>query len=137
MKYLNLITSTFLILIGLAFLNVAFQALFSPQTVMDNVGILLNNASASNSVRANYGGMNLMYGLFCLYAAFRMPNQALGLIALFTLGFILGRFWSFYLDGPANGFVINWLVTESLAFVISSTLLYFRWKEIPSLAMSN
>jgi hypothetical protein len=121
-----MITAIFLILIGLAFINVAVQALFTPQTVMDNVGILLNNSSATNSVRANYGGMNLMYGLFCLYGAFRLQNAALGLIALFTLGFIVGRFWSFYLDGAANEFVLNWLITESAAFMISSVLLYLK-----------
>jgi hypothetical protein len=126
MKYLNIISAIFLVLIGVAFLNVAIYALFAPQSVMANVGILLDNSSATNSVRANYGGMNLAYGLFCLYGAFRLQNAALGLIALFTAGFIVGRFWSFYLDGAANEFVVNWLVTESVAFVISSVLLFLK-----------
>ncbi len=31
---------------------------------MDNVGIALNNASAESSMRAVYGGMHLVFGLF-------------------------------------------------------------------------
>ncbi len=120
----NTITKAFLVLIGLAFLNVAIQALLNPQAVMGNVGISLDNPSALNSIRAYYGGVNLFFGLFLAYSAFR--GQATGLILsiLYSGGFVVGRLLSLSLDGQPNGFVTQWLFVESFVLIVS--LLLYR-----------
>ena len=51
---LNLtITRVFLILLALATLNIAVQAILDPQVIFDNVQVQLGNLTARNSVRAS------------------------------------------------------------------------------------
>jgi hypothetical protein len=120
----NTIAKAFLLLIGLAFLNVAIQALFTPQAVMGNVGISLDNPSALNSIRAYYGGVNLFFGLFLAYSGFKAQATGLILSILYSGGFVAGRLLSFALDGQPNGFVTKWLFVESFVLIVS--LLLYR-----------
>jgi hypothetical protein len=123
MKTVNRISLFFLVLMGLAFANVGIQALVNPQSVMDNVSIVLNNTSAFSSIRAIYGGMHLVFGLFCFWGAFKMQKEALGLVILYTLGFVAGRLVGVGIDGAPNSFVITWLITESASCLIAIGLL--------------
>lgn len=123
MKTLNKVITGFLIFVGLAFVNVAVQAIASPQAVFDNVQVTLGNVSALNSVRANYGFVNLVLGLFMVYGAFKMQREALLITALFCWGFVIGRLYSIGVDGMPNAFVIQWLVTEAVLGVVAVVLL--------------
>src|ERR1041384_4921881 len=67
------IAQVFLALMGLAFCKAGFEALFIPQAVLANVGIVLDNASAYSSMRAVYGGMHFSFGLCCFWGIFRNP----------------------------------------------------------------
>ncbi len=115
----------FLTLVGLAFLSIAIQALFTPQLVMDNVDIQLTNISAKSSTMGFYGGVNLLLGLYIIYAGFK--NQSMGLIlaALYGGGFVIGRLLSLIMDGMPNSFVLTWLGVESTLTLIA-LLLYFN-----------
>lgn len=54
------ISRIFLLLISLATLNIAMQALLDPQTVMTMVDVQMgDNITARNSIRAFYGAVNL------------------------------------------------------------------------------
>jgi len=99
-------------LLGLAFAKTGIETLIDPQAVLDQVGITLDNASALSSMRAVYGGMHLVFGLFCLSGIFRNQAAALTLVILYTAGFTLGRLSGILADGPPNSFVITWLFTE-------------------------
>lgn len=123
MKTLNKVIIGFLIFVGLAFINVAVQAIASPQAVFDNVQVTLGNVSALNSVRANYGFVNLVLGLFMVYGSFKMQREALLITALFCWGFVIGRLYSIGVDGMPNAFVIQWLVTEAVLGVVAIVLL--------------
>ena len=107
---------------GLAFVKVGIEVLIDPQAVVANVNIQLTNPSASSSMRAVYGGMHLVFGLFCFYGAFKARMQALGLVLLYTTGFVLGRLCGIVSDGIPNAFVTQWLVTETVSLVIASFL---------------
>lgn len=122
MKTIHRISLFFLLLMGLAFANVGVQALSNPQSVMDNVSIVLNNSSASSSIRAIYGGMHLVFGLFCFFGAFKMRREALGLVFLYCSGFIIGRLIGIGIDGSPNSFVMTWLATEIVSGVIALRL---------------
>jgi len=119
MNTINKISLGFLALMGLAFAKVGIEALLDPQAVLANVGIELNNSSAHSSMRAVYGGMHLVFGLFCFYGAFKARAQALGLVALYTTGFVLGRLSGIAVDGAPNAFVTQWLVTETVSLGIA------------------
>ena len=116
-------TQIFLGLMALAFCKVGIETLFNPVSVLANVGIELNNSSALSSMRAVYGGMHLVFGLFCGYGIFKQSQAALGLVTLYTLGFIIGRVSGIFADGEPNEFVVTWLITEIISFLIAGFLL--------------
>lgn len=117
------IARIFLLLIGLATLNIAVQALIDPQTVMTMVDVQLGNVTARNSIRAFYGAVNLFFALFWLYAAFRAQRTGLLLAALYTGGFVFGRLLSMALDGMPGAFALQWLVVEGVCAVVAVGLL--------------
>jgi Domain of unknown function (DUF4345) len=123
MKNTPLIIRIFLILLALATLNIAVQAMLDPQTIFDNVQVQLGNLTARNSVRALYGGVNLSFGLFWLYAAFRQQSVGLTLALLYTGGFAIGRLMSIVLDGMPGAFAMQWMATETVFAVLSAWLL--------------
>lgn len=98
MSKIKIIAKVFLVIVGLAFLNVAIQAFLNPQTVMDFVSVHLDNISARNSTRAYYGGVNLTFALFLIYGAFKMQKEALILASLYGAGFVIGRFYSILIE---------------------------------------
>jgi hypothetical protein len=124
----NRISQVFLALMGLAFCKTGVEALIDPQAVMNNVGIVLDNSSASSSMRAVYGGMHLVFGLFCVFGIFRNVRQSLLLIILYTAGFTIGRLSGIVADGMPNEFVFTWLVTEIVCGLIAGVLV---WKVRP------
>lgn len=117
------IAQVFLGLMGLAFCKVGIEALFTPQAVLANVGIVLDNSSALNSMRAVYGGMHLVFGLFCLWGILKNQSVPLLLVVLYTTGFVVGRTVGILLDGSPNEFVTTWLFTELFSLATSVTLL--------------
>ena len=126
MNIQSVLTRIFLILLALATLNIAVQAILDPQAIFDNVQVQLGNLTARNSVRALYGGVNLSFGLFWLYAAFRRQQTGLLLALLYTGGFALGRLLSLGLDGVPGAFAMQWLVTESVFALLAAGLLYWN-----------
>ena len=132
MKTLTWVTRIFLILTGLATLNIALQAIADPQAVMNFVDVQLNNVTARNSIRAFYGTVNLAFALFWLYAAFRAQRTGLLLAALYTGGFALGRVLSIGLDGMPGAFALQWLVVESVFGTAAILLLILTTRSRPS-----
>lgn len=114
----------FLGLMGLAFCKVGIETFINPHAVLSNVGILLDNPSALSSMRAVYGGMHFVFGLFCLWGIFKNPEGPLTLVVLYTAGFVLGRLSGFIIDGAPNEFVYTWLITEVISGGIAMTTLF-------------
>ena len=123
MNLLHRFTQIFLGLMALAFCKVGIETLINPISVLANVGIELDNSSALSSMRAVYGGMHLVFGLFCAYGIFKQTRAALGLVVLYTTGFVIGRVSGVFMDGEPNEFVITWLITETISLFIAVFLL--------------
>ena len=126
MQYPLILTRVFLILLALATLNISVQAILDPQAIFDNVQVQLGNLSARNSVRALYGGVNLAFGLFWLYAAFKQQQTGLLLALLYTGGFAVGRILSILMDGMPGAFATQWLITESVFALVAAGLMYWN-----------
>jgi hypothetical protein len=125
------ISQIFLGLMALAFCKTGIETLIDPQAVMNNVGIVLDNSSAESSMRAVYGGMHLVFGLFCIYGIIanasptgRQVSAALTLVVLYTAGFTIGRLSGILVSGAPNAFVVTWLITEVVCGVIAGFLLF-------------
>jgi len=129
------VSQVFLAIMGIAFCKVGIEAMIDPQAVVSQVGITLDNASALSSMRAVYGGMHFAFGCLCFWSVLRRPEPALGLIALYTGGFVAGRASSILLDGVPNAFVVTWLATETFALLMSvRLLLMIRHREVSASA---
>lgn len=115
----NLITKIFLIVVALPTLLVGVQAFFDPQAIMDNVDVILGNPSGKSSTRAIYGGMHLMFGAYFIYGAFKAQREALLILALYSTGFAIGRFYSLAVDGSPNAFISTWIWVETTLALIS------------------
>jgi Domain of unknown function (DUF4345) len=134
MKIKNWMIRIFLCLLGLATLNIAVKAMIDPQAIFDLVDVTLGNTTARNSVRALYGGVNVAFGLYWLYAAFRAQQTGLVLALLYTGGFAVGRLLSIFMDGMPGSFAMQWLVTESVFAVVAAALLWTGQKQQQSIA---
>lgn len=118
------ISRIFLLLISLATLNIAMQALLDPQTVMTMVDVQMgDNITARNSIRAFYGAVNLAFALYWAYAAFRAQREGLVLVALYTGGFAIGRLLGIALDGMPGAFAVQWLMVEGVCALLAVALL--------------
>jgi hypothetical protein len=126
MKTKQITIGIFLGLMALAFTKVGLETLIDPQSTMNGVGIELTNASASSSMRAVYGGLHLVFGIFCLWGAFYKRESALGLVCLYTLGYTIGRISGIVADGAPNEFITSWMMTEAISGLLAVGLLVWN-----------
>ncbi len=114
----------FLILVGTIFVGLGIYSLVLPVDAVSIFEITLMEVSALNEIRANYGGMHLLFGLFFLYGSLgnRFRVAALLVVAVFAGGLVLGRLASLVLDGSPNGAIWALLVIESVGCVIAAML---------------
>lgn len=139
MQRLPLFVRIYLLLLAVATLNIALQALFDPQTVMNYVSVSLDgNVTARNSIRALYGGVNFFFGIYWIYTAFRAQRAGLMLAMLYTGGFVFGRIWSMIADGTPGAFATQWIATESVFLLLATGLLQWqrRAQKSPSPAIA-
>ncbi len=104
----------FLLLSGLIFAAIGVYALIDPAQTMAVVELQVTEISSRNEMRATYGGLNLLIGLY-LIAAFRdagMRHAALTFVALFTGGLALGRLVSLVVDGMPSTAIWCFLAVE-------------------------
>ncbi len=137
MRKIEIASNIYLGLIGITFLVVAAKGLIDPQLIMDLVNLDMgNNVTARNSIRALYGGVHLAFGLFVLASIyFKLQKEALGFTALYTAGFVFGRVLSMMMDGTPGDFAKNWLLIESVLFVVTMVFVFaLTPKRYPQLA---
>ena len=120
---IKLITKVFLLLIAVPTLLVGIQGLLDPQAIMDNVQVALGNNSGKSSTRAIYGGMHLMFAGYFIYGAFQSQRIALLIMALYGVGFVIGRLVSLAVDGQPNEFISTWIFVEAATAIISIFLM--------------
>jgi hypothetical protein len=117
----------FLVLVGAIFIGLGTYNLVLPVAAISIFKITLVEVSSINEIRANYGGMHLLLGLFFLYGALanRFRDAALLVVAVFTGGLVLGRLVSLMLDGSPNEAIWALLIVESVGCVVAA-LLFLR-----------
>lgn len=121
--------------VGLVFIALGGYNLLFPVQGMLPFGLEINTVAALNEMRANYGGMHLVLGLFFLAGARRRQwtGTALLVIALFTGGLTIGRVLSLLVDGLPGAFIGGLLILESVACVIA-WLLWRRDRQVAATA---
>ena len=114
----------FLGLIGFGFVAVGVFCLFLPLKGIEVFEIDLVATSAFNEIRASYGGMHVLLGIFFLLGAFavHLRRAALLVATLLLGGLVIGRMSSFILDGSPNDMVRLMFVVECVGFAAGAAL---------------
>lgn len=121
MKTINkwvLLTRIYLGFSMLSLLSVSIMALFDPQSVMDMVGINLNNNDAISSIRGVYGGVGITICLSILYLLIRHPEKGAGFLIIFWGSYAFSRLITIISDGALGNFGNQWLMIETLMALI-------------------
>ncbi len=122
-KNVTRVGQAFILISTLSLLSVVVMAFFNPQSVMDLVQVKLSNTDAFSSIRGIYGGAGLAISISLLYFMFKDPQKALGFLSMLWGFYALSRVLTIFREGPLGDFGKQWLVIESIFFLVALSLL--------------
>lgn len=118
----------FIFLSAISLVYVALLALWSPQSVMNLVGIKLETTDAISSIRGIYGGVGITIFITLLYLGVYNIEKGLMFLSLFWGSYSLSRIITHLTEGALGDFGMQWLWIETIFCVIGMTLLIFGKK---------
>jgi hypothetical protein len=137
-KWINRTGKVFILMSATSFFYVSMMAFFSPQAVMDLVGVKLPNNDAYSSIRGVYGGVGLSLVVALIYFSIRDVRKGLSFLCLLWGLYALSRIITIIAEGALGDFGNQWLTIETVFFCISSTLLYLQNKStVPAKTVSR
>lgn len=114
----------FILVSALALLSVSVMAFSNPQSVMDLVHVQLTNTDAYSSIRGVYGGVGLTIFITLLYLMVKDVTKGLAFLSLLWGFYALSRALTIFLEGALGAFGRQWIVTETVLFVLAVSLLW-------------
>lgn len=123
---LSIASSAFMLLSAFSFLSVSLMAFNNPQSVMDLVAVELNNTDAYSSIRGVYGGVGLTLFISLIYLMLKDKTKGLMLLSLLWGLYALSRITTILMEGALGNFGTQWLIIESVFFLLALTLLFFN-----------
>lgn len=124
-KKLRIANTIFIGFSALSLVSVSAMAFHSPQSVMDLVAVKLTNTDAFSSIRGVYGGAALAMVIFLVSAIKHQQKTALFFLTLLWGLYAVSRAITILVDGPLGDFGTQWIITESILFIIA-ILLYIN-----------
>ncbi|MGV3587009.1 MAG: DUF4345 domain-containing protein [Adhaeribacter sp.] len=121
-KTLRLAAQGFILLSAVSLLSVSLMAFANPQSVMDLVAVKLNNTDAFSSIRGVYGGVGLTLFLTLLYLLRQNFRKGLAFLCLLWGLYAVSRLITIFTEGPLGDFGTQWLITESVFFLVAFVL---------------
>lgn len=119
----------FIFLSALSLFSVSVMAFFSPQAVMDLVQVKLENTDAFSSIRGVYGGVGMTLVVTLIYLMRKDVRKGLGLLSLLWGFYAFSRTVTIFTEGALGDFGTQWLVIESVFFLIAVALLMATQKK--------
>lgn len=128
----------FILLSALSLLSVSLMAFASPQAVMDLVQVKLGNTDAYSSIRGVYGGVGMTLVISLIYLMLKDVRKGLAFLMLLWGFYALSRTITIFTEGSLGAFGTQWLVIESIFFLIAATLFLASRKSVeqPDLKVS-
>lgn len=121
-QILHLASKGFILLSALSLLSVSVMAFSDPQSVMDLVQVQLNNTDAFSSIRGVYGGVGLALFISLLYLMLHDTRKGLAFLCLLWGFYALSRTITIFTEGALGDFGNQWLMTETVLFVLAVVL---------------
>ncbi|PKV75996.1 DUF4345 domain-containing protein [Pontibacter ramchanderi] len=130
-RTVTLASKGFILLSALSLLSVSLMAFANPQAVMDLVQVQLNNTDAFSSIRGVYGGVGMTLFLSLIYLMWRDTQSGLLFLCLLWGFYALSRTITIFAEGALGDFGNQWLLIESVFFVLALGLALVNRKAIP------
>ncbi|MFT2010715.1 DUF4345 domain-containing protein [Pontibacter sp. 13R65] len=121
-KILQVAAKGFILVSALSLLSVSVMAFANPQSVMDLVQVQLQTTDAFSSIRGVYGGVGLSLFISLMYLMFTDARKALAFLCLLWGFYALSRTITIFSEGALGDFGTQWLLTESVLFVLALVL---------------
>ncbi|MBJ6119238.1 DUF4345 domain-containing protein [Pontibacter sp. BT310] len=131
-RTIALASKGFILLSALSLLSVSVMAFANPQSVMDLVHVQLNNTDAFSSIRGVYGGVGMTLFLSLIYLMLRDTQSGLLFLCLLWGFYALSRTITIFSEGALGDFGNQWLMTESVFFVLALALAMANRKAMPN-----
>ena len=114
----------FLYVCGVLYLGYGLWVLMSPDTSLAHLGADLSVVNTMSELRGSHGGLNVVIGLFLLWAAGNTDwfRYGLWLVFLMNVGYFGGRMFAMVADGMPTGLVPLVIVLELVLFVLAFLL---------------
>lgn len=119
---LKRLSQAFILISTLSLLSVVAMAFSDPQSVMDLVQVNLPNTDAFSSIRGVYGGVGLTISISLLYLMVKDSQKAMGFLTMLWGFYALSRIITIFVEGALGDFGKQWLVIESMFFLVALTL---------------
>ena len=125
---INGASKAFIGISALSLLSVSVMAFYNPQDVMNLVDVKLGNTDAYSSIRGVYGGAGLSITLLLVYLFKNNVRLALGFLAMLWGLYAFSRIITVMAEGALGAFGNQWLLIESVLFIIAMILLLLSRK---------
>lgn len=129
MKNNNLLryaTGGFILFSALSLSSVSLKAFINPQSVMDLVQVTLPNNDAYSSIRGIYGGVGATIVIALVYLCYYNHQHGLVFLMMFWGFYALSRAITHFYDGALGAFGKQWIITETVLFIIALLLYVFN-----------
>ena len=126
-KIIGIISVSFILLSAFSLLSVSILAFGNPQSVMDLVGVKLNNTDAYSSIRGVYGGVGLTLFISLVYLAIKDKTKGLAFLGILWGLYAFSRLLTILKEGNLGEFGTQWLIIETCFCVIAIALLIFNY----------
>jgi hypothetical protein len=124
----------FILVSALSLLSVSIMAFTNPQSVMDLVSVQLNNTDAFSSIRGVYGGVGLSLFISLIYLMWKNARMGLAFLCMLWGFYALSRTITIFSEGALGSFGNQWLLIESVFFVMAVSLFIFYKRSTSSIA---
>ena len=107
---------------------VAYLGLLRPEQILDGVDVVIDTPSGRNEIRAMYGGMQLLIGVYALLAFFDKVSKYFALVLMLIVvgGIFLGRLLSLAFEGMSI-FTLYTPVLQSLYVLEFILVCLYAW----------
>jgi len=102
---------------------VSILSMLNPVATMELVNTTLQNTDAISSIRGIYGGVGLAITCSLIYFMLKDVQKGLSFLTMFWGAYAISRVITHLVDGPLGDFGSQWLVIESILFVLALVLL--------------
>ncbi len=104
----------FLLFCGVLYLGFGLWVVLSPETSLAYLKIATYSTNVLSDLRGSHGGLNIVLGLFLLYAAGSHQWHRIGLlsVALVNIGYFSGRLIAIGAEGMPSALLIAVMLLE-------------------------